>query len=178
LKTRIFGRPVTPRASLQHETVGIGRRGRHLPKGQAEAVRQQLADGDRILGRQHIGQALVGMLAQGRDHGRWGMAEHGAGIAQAEIGIGIAVHIPDPRARSMLGEDRIGRRPVRHPAHRHASGEMPLGVLRELVRFRVALGEAGPFALGHCAHSQRGDTGHAVGHGEGGSLDGHEPAAE
>ncbi len=127
------------------EAVGIGGRHRHLPEGKPEAARQFLGDRDAILGRQHIGGAAPGdgLGDRGR-HGRWGMAEQGRRIAQAEIDIMMAVDILEPRPLGPRRIDRMRRSPLRHPMQRHAVRQMRLGAPEQGGGFGMAV-EKGPF---------------------------------
>ena len=121
----------------QGEAIGVGGRRGDLPVRQAEALGQQAADFDRILGRQHVGQALAGLARHGLGHGRRRMAEHRTGVAEAEIGIFVAVDVAQRRA-SCRGDDEGERhRPVAHPVHRHAVVEARDAVARALQRARV-----------------------------------------
>ena len=56
--------------------------------------------------------------------GRRAVAEHRAGIAQAEIDIGVAVGIGEVDALRRLDEERKRRSPVDHPVHRDAAQPM------------------------------------------------------
>ena len=92
----------------QDEAVGVGGGGRYLPERQAEALRQQLACDDGILPRKHGGQAVRALLGERPGDRRRRMAEHAAGIAQAEVHVGVAVHIMETRAVGTRHEQRTG----------------------------------------------------------------------
>ena len=115
-------RPVGDRAGdTQGKAVGVGGRRRHLPEGQAERRLQQPADSERVLVGQHVGEAALGLAADGLGDRRRRMAEHRAGVAEAEIVELVAVDVGDRRAPGPVDEDRERHRPVAHPVHRHAA---------------------------------------------------------
>ena len=89
--------------------------------GRPKRLRQQPADGQRVLAGQHVGQAAPGLAADGAGDRRRRMAEHRAGIAEAEIVERVAVDVGDRGALGAVDEDRERRRPVVHPVHRHAA---------------------------------------------------------
>ena len=95
----------------QRETIGVGRCGRDLPFGQAEALRQQPSEHQRILVGQHVGQPAAGLTADGARDRRRRMAEHRAGVAEAEIVEADAVDVEDvaPRARSTTTGKGVGQ---------------------------------------------------------------------
>ena len=107
----------------QREAVGVGRRRGYLPEGQAEGLLEQPSDGDGVLAGQHVGQTAAGLAADGAGHRRRRMAEHRAGVAEAEVGERVTVDVGDRCAARFLDEDREGRRPVVHPVHGNAAVE-------------------------------------------------------
>ena len=138
----------------QREAVGVGGGRGDLPEGQAETLLEQRADGQRILARQHVGQAAPGLAPDGAGDRRWRMTEHRAGIAEAEIVQPVAVDVGDGRAPGVVDQDREGRRPVGHPVHGHAAEEAGDAVADPRRRFRPRLAECGRLRL-----AQFGDAG-------------------
>ena len=88
------------------EAVGVGRRERRLPEGQAEPARELFADPDRVLGRQHERDAAPRALGDRRDRGRGRVAGHRAGVAEAEVQVAPAVDVGEAGAGRFLDEDR------------------------------------------------------------------------
>ena len=125
-----------------HGAVGVGGGQRELPVGEAEAASKLLADPARVLGGEHQGDAAdcLGGDRLGRCGGR--MPGHRAGIAQAEVDVGVAVHVGEVGARRLGHEHRVRAGPLRHPRHRHAGKERLLPLLKELPGARVLLDEA------------------------------------
>src|SRR5690606_15374611 len=81
----------------------------------------------------------------------WRMAEHRAGIAEAEVGALVAVDVLDLRAFGLLDDEGERHRPVLHPVHRHAT-EITCRSLadqclrlraRRCINLRLALPEGG-----------------------------------
>ena len=105
----------------QREAVGVGRGRGDLPEGQAEHPGKQVADGERILVGQHVGQAALGLTADRPGDGQRRMAEHGTGVAQAEVVEPVVVDIGDRGALRPLHDHRKGHGPVAHPVHGHAA---------------------------------------------------------
>ena len=136
-------------APADDEAVGVGGRGGHLPEGQAELARQELAHHRHILGRQHIGEAMAGLGGDRRRHGRGRMAEHRAGVAQAEIVIAVAVDVGQRGTGGIGDEEREGRTPIEHPMHGHAVMPMRRAALGELARSGIGLQETVPLAPDH-----------------------------
>ena len=107
----------------QGEAIGVGGRRRHLPVGKAEAFHEQPPDHDRIFGRQHAGETLSGLAADRiHDRGRR-VTEHRSGVAEAEVGVFVAVDVAQHRTVRFLYQERKRHRPVEHPVHGHAAVE-------------------------------------------------------
>ena len=125
-----------------HEPVRVGRRERELPVAQAEAPLHLLADEGGVLGRQHRGDPAGEALVDRGDGRRRRMAGHRPGVAEAEVGVDVAVDVDELRPLGALEEDREIPRPARHPVHRHAGEQRILGALVQRARARVRVGEA------------------------------------
>ena len=125
-----------------HGAVGVGGGQRELPVGEAKAASELLADPARVLGGEHQGDAAdcLGGDRLGRCGGR--MPGHRAGVAQAEVDVGVVVHVGEVGARRLGHEHRVRAGPLRHPRHRHAGKERLLPLLEELPGARVLLDEA------------------------------------
>ena len=94
-----------------HEAVRVGRRQRELPVGQAEPPLHLLADHDRVLGRQHRGDAAGDAIAcDGRDRGRRGVARHRSRVAETEVRVRRCRRRPSPRAPAAV-ERKTGKSP-------------------------------------------------------------------
>jgi hypothetical protein len=141
LNTRIFFPAGDRPRPAQHEPVGVGRGRRHLPERQLEALGQQLADNGGVGARQHGGQAALGLAAHHLGDRLGRMAEHGAGIAQAEVVVGVAVDIDQRGAVGLAHEQRKGRAPIEHPMHGHAAKPVARRFFRQLLGRRIALRE-------------------------------------
>jgi len=126
----------------QYIAVGVGGRGRDLPVGQAKARGEQLATHQGIFAGQHGGQAVASLLGKGLGDRLRRVAEHAAGVAQAEVDVLVAVDIMETRPLGALDEQRTGRRPIGHPVHRHAAEQRLASALGQRLRARVALQEA------------------------------------
>ena len=115
----------------QHRAVRVGGGLRHLPERQAEQLRELLADARHALRRQHrVMPVGAGFGQRARDRGRR-MAEHRAGVAEAEIDVGVAVDVFDFDAARAAHEQRMRRAPVAHPVHGHAVEPVRGAGLRE-----------------------------------------------
>ncbi len=104
-------------ANADDIAVGLGGRHGHLPERQTEAAAQLLADVQGLGGGHHGGDALPNLL---RDHFRGGLrgvAEHGPGVAEAEIDVFVAVDVDHTVAVSLTYKDRMGGSPIPHPGH-------------------------------------------------------------
>ena len=104
----------------QRKAVGVGGGCGDLPVRQAEALGEQASDRDRVLGGQHVGEAAGRLPRDGLGHGGRRVAEHRAGVAQAEIRVLVAVDVAQQRAACFFHDERERHRPVAHPVHRHA----------------------------------------------------------
>ena len=80
-----------------HEPVRVRGRERELPLAQAEASLHLLADRDRVLGRQHRRDPARDPLAHRGDRRRRRVARHSPGVAEAEVGVDVAVDVGRPR---------------------------------------------------------------------------------
>ena len=129
----------------QCRAIRVGGGLRHLPERQAKHLREFFADARHALRRQHRGDAhRAGLGQRARDGGRR-MAEHRAGVAEAEIDVGVAVDVFDFDAARLAHEQRMRRAPVAHPVHGHAVEPVRGAGLREPRGFGVRGGER--FAL-------------------------------
>jgi hypothetical protein len=115
----------------QHGAVGIRGRLRELPPGQAEQRSQAFSHLRHLRRRQHGGEPARRLRGDGRRHGRRGMPEHRAGIAQAEIHVAMPVDIGQLRITRFRDVQRHRQGPVAHPVHGHTGREMPGRVARE-----------------------------------------------
>ena len=81
---------------------------------------------------------VIPSISRDRAHRRLGrVARHRACVAEAEVGVLVAVHVHDRRAGGALLVEREAARPHRHPGHRHAGQEAPARLVVELPRARV-----------------------------------------
>ncbi|MNY24103.1 hypothetical protein D3C86_1577990 [compost metagenome] len=147
----------------QHIAVGIGGGGADLPVRQAEAGGQQLAGDHRVLAGQHAGQAVARLFGDGLGDRLRRVAEHAAGVAEAEVEVLVTVHVMEARALGPADEQRAGGRPVGHPVHRHAAEQRVACALAEGHGLRILFGEALPLTGGEGADGGVGDStgGHA-----------------
>ena len=108
------------------ETVGVGGGERELPVGQAEAALEIFADPERVFGGKHERDAFADAAGDGvgDDFGR--VAGHGAGVAEAEIDVVVAVDVGEVRALGGFYEDGKGAGPFFHPVHGDAAEERVL----------------------------------------------------
>ena len=142
-----LGPPGDVAGDAQGEAVGVGRRHRDLPEGQAEAAGELLGHPGGVGRRQHGGHALLELLLDGAHRGLGRVARHGAGVAQAEVEVLVAVDA-GKRGPVRFGDDqRKGTRPARHPVHRHAVEKVGLSLLEEVVGDGMALGEQSVFGV-------------------------------
>ena len=124
------------------EAVGVGRRQGELPVLQAEAVRELRGHPERVLRRQHRGDAAPGLGGDGGDRPLRGVPGHGAGVAEAEVDVLVPVDAGEPGAVRLGHVGRERARPARHPVHGDAVEHVRLRPLEELTRARVARDEA------------------------------------
>ena len=117
-----------------HEPVRVGRREGELPVAQAEAALHLLADGRRVLGRQHRGDPAGELRVDRGDRRRRRVAGHRARVAEAEVGVDVAVDVAKLRALGRLHEHREVPRPAGHPVHRHPGEQRRLAALVQLAR--------------------------------------------
>ena len=142
----------------QHVAVGVGGGGGDLPERQAEARGQQFAADHGVFARQHGGQAVVGLLGDGLGDRVRRVAKHGAGVAQAEVDVLVAVDVIKAGALGALDEQRAGRRPVGHPVHRHAGVQRAARAFGQGDGLRIAFEETGALAGGEGFHGGLADT--------------------
>ena len=142
-------------ADPQDEAVGVGRREAELPVAEAEAAAHLLADRAGVLARQHRRDPVPQPPLGGGDGRRRRVAGHRAGVAEAEVDVGVAVDVDQGVALGVVEDDRVGARPAGHPVHRHAGEQRPLGGVAQLARAGVGVGEAAQLA----PHQTRGSSG-------------------
>src|SRR5690606_33878838 len=107
----------------QRKPVGAGGGCGYLPERKAETRSQQVAEHQRIFGGEYVGKAASRLSADGARHRWWRVAEHRAGIAQAEVVEPVAIDVGDSGASRLGDHDRKWRGPVCHPVHRHSVEE-------------------------------------------------------
>ncbi|ABA52578.1 hypothetical protein BURPS1710b_A1291 [Burkholderia pseudomallei 1710b] len=120
----------------QHEAVRVARAQRELPVRQPEAARELRRDPRGVLARQHRRVAARRLLGERACDGLGRVAEHRARVAQAEVGVAMAVDVGEMRAARVIDIERERRRPVAHPVQRHAEQQMLRGFGRARARFR------------------------------------------
>ena len=125
----------------QDEAVGVGGSERKLPVRQPKAPLKFLAHPDNIFIRQHERDAFLDLLRDGMDSGFGRVARHRASVAQAQVQIGVAIHVGEVRALRRLHKNRERSRPADHPQHGHAAVQGFLRPLVKLVGFGVGLVE-------------------------------------
>ena len=124
------------------EAVRVGRGHGELPERQPEPASELLASGDRVLRRQHVGDAAAHLALDRGDRRRGPVAGHRTGVAEAEIDVVMAVDAVKARARGRFHEEGKGRRPLAHPVHRDAVEERVLRLLEQLGGAGVSGAEA------------------------------------
>jgi len=147
----------------QHEAVGVGGRHRELPHRQAEVRGQLLAHHGRVFARQHRGEPAPGLRGQRGGHGGRRVAEHGAGVPQAEVHQRVAVHIGEVRALGLCHLQAEWRGPVVHPVQRHAEHQVLRRPARLRLRARPRLAEACALGRCQCPNLGRRDAGGGMG---------------
>ena len=75
------------------------------------------------------------------------MTEHRAGVPQTKINVWVSIHAGEFCALRVLNEQRHRRAPISHPVQGHAEQEVLLGLLCQLLGFRVLGEECGGFAF-------------------------------
>ncbi|MOA01267.1 hypothetical protein D3C78_1206610 [compost metagenome] len=86
------------------------------------------------------------------------MAEHAAGVAEAEVEVLVTVDVEEAGALGALDEQRCRRRPVAHPVHRHAAEQRLAGALGQRHGLRVGGDEALALARVEGFHGVFGDS--------------------
>ena len=122
-------------ADPDHPAVGVGGREGELPVRKPEAACQLGAHPRGVLGREHRGDALD--LADHPHRGLRGVARHRAGVAEAEVGVLVAVNIDDRGPVGALLVEREAAHPHRHPGHRDAAQEAAARLGVQLARARI-----------------------------------------
>ena len=105
------------------EPVGVGGGERELPDRQAEAARELLGAGDRVLGRQHERRALAHLVADRLGGRGRRVPGHRARVAEAQVDVLDSVDVGEAGAGRLGDEDRERARPLDHPVHRHTGQE-------------------------------------------------------
>ena len=131
----------------QHEAVGVARGHRELPVRQPETAREFFADPRGVFARQHGRQTALRLRGERSCDGRRRMAEHRAGVAEAEVRIAVTVHIGERSAARLFDVKREGRRPVVHPVQRHAEQQVARRAFGQRARLRHGLDERAAFAF-------------------------------
>jgi hypothetical protein len=121
----------------------IGRRGRQgeLPGWHAEAIGQQAAGDDGVLGRQQEVAAVAEALG---DRAQDGLRAEAAGHAEVALGhveVAVAVDVLEVTARALGGEDLGARIERRHPGAGDAVRHERAALRIERARLRRALAE-------------------------------------
>ena len=125
----------------KHAAVGIARRHGDLPPRQAEARREQRAHFRGGRTGQHGSQTLGDLCLQGSHDGWRRVAEHGAGIAEAEVGIGMPVHVGERSPGSARHVQRFGCAPVLHPVQWHTAQPVFARLFRQRQTARMQFAE-------------------------------------
>ena len=128
------------------EPVGVGGGERELPDRQAEAARELLGAGDRVLGGQHERRALAHLVADRLGGRGRRVPGHRAGVAEAQVDVLDSVDVGEAGAGRLGDEDRERARPLDHPVHRHTGQERAPGALVQRLRAWVQLDEPGLLA--------------------------------
>jgi hypothetical protein len=121
----------------QRGAVRVGGGLRHLPERQAEQVREFLTHACGTLRGQHGRDARGARPGQRAGDGRRRVTEHGAGVAQAEIDVAVAVDVLDVDTQRAAHEQRVRRVPVPHPMHGHAAQPARCARLRQASGFAM-----------------------------------------
>ncbi len=127
--------------------VRVGGGQRELPEGQSKALLQFLSHDDRVFAGQHERNAAPGLLLQGHHSGRGRVSRHGAGIAEAQVDVAMAVDVEELGAPRLAHERREGARPFRHPVHGHAPEQRLARALKQRSRLRPVSDELLLFSL-------------------------------
>ena len=105
------------------EAVGVGGGESKLPVGQAEAAGEFFADPRSVFGGEHQGDSVLRLARDGCGGWRGRMSGHGAGVAEAEVNVVVAVHILKMRAAGFSDEHGKFAGPFFHPVHGDAAEE-------------------------------------------------------
>src|SRR5690606_37196491 len=122
----------------QRKPVGVGGGCGYLPERKAETRSQQVAEHQRIFGGEHVGKAASRLSADGARPWWWRVAEHRAGIAEAEVVERVAIDVGGSGASRLGDHDRKWRGPVCHPVHRHSVEETLDAIVDAGCRFRLS----------------------------------------
>ncbi len=151
-------------SQAQDPAVGIAGREGELPRADAEPPGQLLADPGRVVGREHVGDAAADLGLDGRDRRGGPVTGHGAGVAQAEIDVVMAVDTAEVGALGRRDVRRERSGPLDHPGHGHALEERPTSTRVKRRGTWMLLGEAGHLARHQTAEAVAIETG-SVRHG-------------
>ena len=88
------------------EPVRVGRGERELPPADAEPALELVGGDDRVLGREHVGDAATHLALDGADRGLGAVPGHRARVAQAEVDVLVPVDVREVRAARGLHEQR------------------------------------------------------------------------
>ena len=102
------------------EAVRVRRGDGELPEWEAEPTGELLAGRDRVVRREHVGDAALELALDGGDRRRGPVAGHRPGVAEAEVDVVVAVDAADVRPAGLVDERRPGAGPSDHPVHRDA----------------------------------------------------------
>ena len=142
------------------EAVGVGGGERELPERKAETALEIFADPERVLGGKHERDAFAHAAGNGFGDDLRRVAGHGAGVAEAEVDVIVAINVGEMGASGGFHEDREGAGPFVHPVHGDAAEKRALGAEIEFGGTRVIGDETFFFALVKGAEARAVDGGH------------------
>jgi hypothetical protein len=67
------------------------------------------------------------------------VAGHGSGVAEAEVGVAVAVDVEEVRSLRLANEWREGAGPFHHPVHGHAGQQRLARALEQHLRLRALI---------------------------------------